>query len=129
MAFLAPPSFLPHFTDWTMIRANITARRLLAYRLFPRSYHASSRLGADALDMVDTFARRHSEFAYIIISCIGDLGSFCWRHRDVDRVSSCKLIPNLRALEIWISIPRNKLWSLAVFLTSSFFSLFPSLVV
>lgn len=50
-----------------MIRAkNVTLRRLVAtshnhVNVF-RSYHASSKLGADALDMVDTFARRHSKF-------------------------------------------------------------------
>jgi hypothetical protein len=50
-----------------MIRTrNIALKRLLASKInkvaAQRSYHASGKLGADALDMADTFGRRHSEF-------------------------------------------------------------------
>jgi hypothetical protein len=49
-----------------ILRNQASMRRLLASRLknlqSPRAYHASAKLSADALDMVDTFARRHSEF-------------------------------------------------------------------
>ena len=47
-----------------MMRSHAAIRRLSASRLSGRplrSYHASGMLGADALDMTDTFARRHSE--------------------------------------------------------------------
>jgi hypothetical protein len=48
-----------------MIRAKTSVRRLIASGFgrtqSSRSYHASGLLGADALDMADTFARRHSE--------------------------------------------------------------------
>jgi hypothetical protein len=54
-----------------MMPRNLVVRRLLAARLNHakslRSYHASAKLGADALDMVDTFARRHSEFLVIYL--------------------------------------------------------------
>ena len=49
-----------------MMQKNVAIRRLLARRLSHvksiRFYHASGKVGADALDMVDTFARRHSEY-------------------------------------------------------------------
>jgi hypothetical protein len=49
-----------------MLRKSLQMRRLIASRLkvsqTPRLYHASVKLNADALDMADTFARRHSEF-------------------------------------------------------------------
>ena len=51
-----------------MMNKNAAIRRILASRLSHvktvRSYHAGSKLLADALDMVDTFDRRHSEFQY-----------------------------------------------------------------
>eukprot|EP00980_Cylindrotheca_fusiformis_P003103 scaffold720_cov114-Cylindrotheca_fusiformis.AAC.11 len=47
-------------------------RRLLTSRLAisptRRLYHASGKLNADALDMVDTFARRHGEFCPPVIT-------------------------------------------------------------
>jgi hypothetical protein len=54
-----------------MIRRGTALRRLLALRAgnngqqreVLRSFHACSVVGADALDMVDTFARRHCEFS------------------------------------------------------------------
>ena len=50
---------------------NVALRRLLARRLSHvkniRCYHASGKVGADALDMVDTFARRHSEYYLIFV--------------------------------------------------------------
>jgi hypothetical protein len=52
-----------------MIRARVSvARRVLASQSKnARTFHSSSLLGRDALDMVDTFARRHSKsmFAYV----------------------------------------------------------------
>lgn len=49
----------------TMIGSNTIIRRLIVSRLLGnrplRSYHASRVLGADALDMTDTFARRHGK--------------------------------------------------------------------
>ena len=44
-----------------------SSRRLVLSRLqqrvaVRRTFHATAALGGDALDMVDTFARRHSEF-------------------------------------------------------------------
>jgi hypothetical protein len=54
-----------------MIRNNASIRRLLAARLKTlnslRSYHVSAVVGADALDMTDTFARRHSEFSFFVV--------------------------------------------------------------
>jgi hypothetical protein len=51
-----------------MIRNNSSVKRLLAARFnhaqLPRSYHVSAALGADALDMTDRFAHRHSEFFF-----------------------------------------------------------------
>lgn len=44
----------------TMIRRSATLRRVFAVQR--RSYRTSSVLPADALDMADTFARRHSKF-------------------------------------------------------------------
>jgi hypothetical protein len=52
-----------------MMRSHASIRRLSASRLSVRpfrSYHASGMLGADALDMTDTFARRHSESNVIV---------------------------------------------------------------
>jgi hypothetical protein len=49
-----------------ILRQSLKMRRLVTSRLkssqTPRLYHASVKLNADALDMADTFARRHSEF-------------------------------------------------------------------
>jgi hypothetical protein len=49
-----------------MLRKSLQMRRLVTSRLklsqTPRLYHASVKLNADALDMTDTFARRHGEF-------------------------------------------------------------------
>lgn len=44
-----------------------SSRRLVAARLqqrgaMRRTFHATAALGGDALDMVDTFARRHRKF-------------------------------------------------------------------
>jgi hypothetical protein len=53
-----------------MMRNTATLKRLLASKLQrlqslrSRSYHASSAVLADALDMTDTFARRHSKFSF-----------------------------------------------------------------
>lgn len=53
-----------------MIRNRSAMQRLFFKRLKDvrtvRSYHASSRLSSDALDMADSFAHRHSEFPSIL---------------------------------------------------------------
>jgi hypothetical protein len=50
-----------------ILRKGLSMRRLVASKVRSppinhRYYHAGSRLNADALDMSDSFARRHSEF-------------------------------------------------------------------
>jgi hypothetical protein len=63
-----------------MIRRAAVLRRVLASQSKnARTFHSSSLLGRDALDMVDTFARRHSKsifdllqhflIAYVMMSC------------------------------------------------------------
>jgi hypothetical protein len=42
-------------------RASIARRVLSSQSKNARTFHSSSLLGRDALDMVDTFARRHSK--------------------------------------------------------------------
>lgn len=56
---------------FTMIRARASvARRVLASQSKnARTFHSSSLLGRDALDMVDTFARRHSKSIWTFFSC------------------------------------------------------------
>jgi hypothetical protein len=54
-----------------MIRARASvARRVLASQSKnARTFHSSSLLGRDALDMVDTFARRHSKSILTFFTC------------------------------------------------------------
>jgi hypothetical protein len=55
-------------SPFIMMRSSSVLKKLLASRiqhlksLRSSSYHASVYLSADALDMTDTFARRHSKF-------------------------------------------------------------------
>lgn len=54
----------------SVMSKSFAARRVLAassrlsskHGAMRRTFHATSALGGDALDMVDTFARRHCEF-------------------------------------------------------------------
>ena len=66
-----------------MILRKTLSKRLVASRgRFPqnnrRFFHAGSKLNADALDMVDTFDRRHSEFCLFcfFVSFINEVHSF-----------------------------------------------------
>lgn len=74
----APESLFPHHTQntYTMIRQ---ARHLLqrAQRsvLQRTAFHSSAVLSADALDMVDTFARRHCKLE---VGCFGTLCCSSW---------------------------------------------------
>lgn len=66
-----------------MILRKTLSKRLVASRgRFPQSnhrfFHAGSKLNADALDMVDTFDRRHSKFCLFcfFVSFINEVHSF-----------------------------------------------------
>lgn len=57
----------------TVLTRSSALRRLLASKSYEsfvrRSFHASSTLSGDALDMADTFARRHSKCNFLEIFC------------------------------------------------------------
>jgi hypothetical protein len=65
----------------TMVRGSGANRLFLKLRqqtigqqqAFRRSFHVTSIVAADALDMTDTFARRHSKFDSVLSFCLGIL--------------------------------------------------------
>ena len=54
-----------------MLLRSTTLRRLLASKgYYERGFRSTAAIAADALDMTDTFSRRHSKFSYRDISVV-----------------------------------------------------------
>ena len=53
----------------TVLRRSAALRRVLTTTNVGRKYHVSATLSADALDMADSFSRRHRKYGWRLAGC------------------------------------------------------------